>query len=168
MSAWSRQRVFSYYFGQLDEAGRVLRLHGANFLQNLFGEGVLSASFIPVYSRLLAMGIEEADRVPAPWAQSRLAASIIVVVGVVCHAVPDDRGAPGYIGAKRELTIRLVRILFRAGLLVASAWSLGILNSHRKFFLSYGAGDRSDSDHDPVDQFVTSCVSAWDTVLSAS
>src|SRR5918996_1147228 len=30
-----------------------------NLLQNLLGEGVLSASFIPVYSRLLAEGREE-------------------------------------------------------------------------------------------------------------
>jgi putative peptidoglycan lipid II flippase len=48
--------------------------------------------------------------------------------------------APGFQGPKRELTIELVRILFPgAGLLVFSAWSLGILNSHRKFFLSYTA-----------------------------
>ena len=30
-----------------------------NILQNLFGEGALSASFIPVYARLLAQGDEE-------------------------------------------------------------------------------------------------------------
>ena len=60
-----RQRVFSYYFGQLDEADAFYSAFMVpNFLQNLFGEGVLSASFIPVYSRLLAMGDEEeADRV---------------------------------------------------------------------------------------------------------
>ena len=35
---------------------------------------------------------------------------------------------------------RLVRILFPgAGLLVLSAWCLGVLNSHRRFFLSYAA-----------------------------
>jgi putative peptidoglycan lipid II flippase len=46
--------------------------------------------------------------------------------------------AYGFHGAKRELTIHLVRILFPgAGLLVMSAWCLGILNSHRRFFLSY-------------------------------
>jgi putative peptidoglycan lipid II flippase len=46
----------------------------------------------------------------------------------------------GFHGATRELTIRLVRVLFPgAGLLVLSAWCLGILNSHRKFFLSYTA-----------------------------
>src|SRR6185369_6690778 len=43
-------------------------------------------------------------------------------------------------GDKRAATIRLVRILFPgAGLLVLSAWCLGVLNSHRRFFLSYAA-----------------------------
>jgi putative peptidoglycan lipid II flippase len=47
----------------------------------------------------------------------------------------------GFSGEKRELTILLVRILFPgAGLLVMSAWCLGILNSHRRFFLSYSIG----------------------------
>ena len=50
-----RQRVFSHYFGQLDEADAFYAAFRVpNFLQNLFGEGVLSASFIPVYARLLA------------------------------------------------------------------------------------------------------------------
>jgi putative peptidoglycan lipid II flippase len=51
-----------------------------------------------------------------------------------------DAIAPGFHGDKRELTIRIVRVLFPgAGLLALSAWCLGILNSHRKFFLSYTA-----------------------------
>ena len=50
-----RQRVFSRYFGLLDEADAfTAAFRVPNFLQNLFGEGVLSASFIPVYARLLA------------------------------------------------------------------------------------------------------------------
>src|SRR5262249_15781361 len=41
---------------------------------------------------------------------------------------------------KRALTIHIVRILFPgAGLLVLSAWCLGVLNSHRRFLLSYAA-----------------------------
>ncbi len=49
--------------------------------------------------------------------------------------------APGFHGAKRELTITIVRILFPgAGLLVMSAWCLGVLNSHRRFLLSYASG----------------------------
>ena len=51
-----------------------------------------------------------------------------------------DLIAPGFTGDKRDLTILLVRIIFPAtGLLVLSAWCLGILNSHHKFFLSYSA-----------------------------
>ena len=39
---------------------------------------------------------------------------------------------------QRILAIHLVRILFPAtGLLVMSAWCLGVLNSHRQFLLSY-------------------------------
>jgi putative peptidoglycan lipid II flippase len=48
--------------------------------------------------------------------------------------------APGFEGDKRDLTIQIVRILFPgAGLLVMSAWFLGVLNSHHKFFVSYTA-----------------------------
>jgi putative peptidoglycan lipid II flippase len=63
-----------------------------------------------------------------------------VLVGVLATPYLIYAIAPGFHGAKRELTIRLVRILFPgAGLLVCSAWCLGILNSHRKFLLSYTA-----------------------------
>ncbi len=47
---------------------------------------------------------------------------------------------PASSGETRLLAIQLVQILFPgAALLVLSAWCLGILNSHRKFFLSYTA-----------------------------
>ncbi len=63
-----------------------------------------------------------------------------MLAGVLATPCLIDAIAPGFHGAKRELTIRIVRILFPgAGLLVLSAWCLGILNSHRKFFLSYTA-----------------------------
>ena len=43
-------------------------------------------------------------------------------------------------GQRRELLIAVVRILFpMTGVLVLSAWALGILNSHRRFFLPYFA-----------------------------
>jgi putative peptidoglycan lipid II flippase len=138
-----RQRVFGYYFGLSDAAdafNAAFRI--PNFLQNLFGEGVLSASFIPVYARLLAEGDEEeSGRVAgAVGAVLSLATSVLVVAGVMAAPYLIFAIAPGFHGTKRELTIRLVRILFPgAGLLVCSAWCLGILNSHRKFFLSYTA-----------------------------
>ncbi|HMC60514.1 MAG TPA: murein biosynthesis integral membrane protein MurJ [Candidatus Solibacter sp.] len=139
-----RQRVFSHYFGifsdTADAFGAALRV--PNFLQNLFGEGVLSASFIPVYARLLAEGDqEESGRVAgAIGALLALTTSVIVLLGVLATPYLMWAIAGGYHGEKRELIILLVRILFpAAGLLVCSAWCLGILNSHRKFFLSYAA-----------------------------
>src|SRR5438105_4933842 len=66
-----------------------------------------------------------------------LVTSIIVVAGVLTTPLFITFIAPGFTGATRDLTIQLVRIFFPgAGLLVLSAWCLGVLNSHRKFFLS--------------------------------
>jgi putative peptidoglycan lipid II flippase len=138
-----RQRAFNHYFGQSDQADAFnAAFKIPNFLQNLFGEGVLSASFIPVYSKLLAEGDEEESSRIASVILSILAlsTSVLVAGGALLTPYMIDLIAPGFHGAKRELTIRLVQILFPgAGLLVISAWCLGILNSHRKFFLSYTA-----------------------------
>ena len=138
-----RDRVFAHYFGNSDAADvfkAALRI--PNFLQNLFGEGVLSASFIPVYASLLARGDKEEARktAGAVAALLTLSTSVLVLLGVLTASWLIDAIAPGFQGEKRELTVLLVRILFPgAGLLVASAWCLGVLNSHRKFFLSYTA-----------------------------
>lgn len=138
-----RERVFAHYFGTSDAAD-VFRaaFRIPNFLQNMFGEGVLSASFIPVYANLLARGNKEEARktAGAVAALLTLSTSILVLFGVLTAPWLIVAIAPGFHGEKRELTILLVRILFPgAGLLVASAWCLGVLNSHRKFFLSYTA-----------------------------
>ena len=138
-----RQRAFNHYFGQSDAADAFnAAFKIPNFLQNLFGEGVLSASFIPVYARLLAQeDDDEAGRLSgAIFSILALSAAVIVTCGMLATPFLIDLIAPGFQGEKRALTIRLVQILFPgAGLLVLSAWCLGILNSHRKFFLSYTA-----------------------------
>src|ERR1044071_977219 len=60
LSGLVRQRAIAHFFGNSDVAGAfVAALRIPNYLQNLFGEGVLSASFIPVYSNLLARGDEK-------------------------------------------------------------------------------------------------------------
>lgn len=138
-----RLRVFAYYFGNsaakdaFDAAFRI-----PNFLQNVFGEGALSASFIPVYAGLLARDDEkEASHVAnAVLTLLALVTSLLVLAGVLLTPYLINAIAPGFKGEQRELTIRLVKILFPgAGLLVLSAWCLGVLNSHRRFFLSYTA-----------------------------
>ena len=138
-----RDRVFAHYFGNSDAADAFkAAFRIPNALQNLFGEGVLSASFIPVYAALLARDEEEDARRTAGAVAALLAVStsILVLIGVLATPYLIDAIAPGFSGDKRELTIRIVRILFPgAGLFVFSAWCLGILNSHRRFFLSYTA-----------------------------
>ena len=69
-----------------------------------------------------------------------LGVSVLVLIGVLGSPWLVDLVAPGFAGEKRELVVRLVRILFPGiGLLVLSAWCLGVLNTHRRFFLSYAA-----------------------------
>src|SRR5215471_20242801 len=58
-----RERALAHYLGILPAADALrAALRIPNFLQNLFGEGVLSASFIPVYANLLARKDEEEAR----------------------------------------------------------------------------------------------------------
>lgn len=138
-----RLSVFAHYFGTsryADVFSAGLRM--PNVLQNLLGEGTLSASFIPVYSELLHQGRKkEAGEVAgAIFALLLAAAGALALIGVVLAPVLVSIFLPGFEGERRELTIRVVRIIFpMTGLLVLSAWSLGILNSHRNFFLSYFA-----------------------------
>jgi putative peptidoglycan lipid II flippase len=113
-----------------------------NVLQNLLGEGTLSASFIPVYSELLQQGRkEDAGRVAGAIFALLLAfAGAISLFGVLFAPQIVDVFLLGYEGERRELTIAITRIIFpMTGVLVLSAWSLGILNSHRNFFLPYFA-----------------------------
>ena len=138
-----RERVFAHYFGNsaaADAFKAAFRI--PNFLQNLFGEGVLSASFIPVYvGQLTRQNKEEAGRLAgAIGAILALCTSLLVLVGIYTTPYLIDLIAPGFEGSKRDLAVRLVKIFFPgAGMLVLSAWCLGVLNSHRRFLVSYSA-----------------------------
>lgn len=138
-----RMRVFGHFLGTSDAADAFLSaIRIPNLLQNLFGEGALSASFIPVYARLVNSDdhVEATRLARAVAALLALVVSVIVLAGVLLTPVLVTVIAPGFTGEKRELTITLVRILWPGtGLLVISAWCLGILNSHGRFFLSYAA-----------------------------
>jgi putative peptidoglycan lipid II flippase len=141
VSGLVRQKVIAWFLGDGDAADALASAFRIpNFLQNLFGEGVLSASFIPAYAKLIAEGKrEEAGRVAGAIASLlALTTAALVLFGVVASPLLVDLIAPGFEGDKRALTIRLVRVIFPGvGLLVLSAWCLGVLNSHKRFFLSY-------------------------------
>jgi putative peptidoglycan lipid II flippase len=138
-----RERAFAHYFGSSDVAD-VIRaaLRIPNLLQNLFGEGSLSAAFIPVYVKLRDNqdSRKADDLASAVFCLLGLAMSCLVLLGVFATPLLIDLIAPGFSGSKRELAVTCVRILFPGvGLLTMSAWCLGILNSHRKFLISYTA-----------------------------
>lgn len=138
-----RERAIATYFGaglHADVFAAGLRM--PNVLQNLLGEGTLSASFIPVYSELLGQGrTKEAGRVAgAMFALLLGIAGLISLLGILLAPVLVTVFTPGFDGERRELMIAVVRILFpMTGVLVLSAWALGILNSHRRFFVPYFA-----------------------------
>jgi putative peptidoglycan lipid II flippase len=138
-----RERVFAHYFGSsgyADAWWAALRM--PNVIRNLLGEGTLSASLIPVYAELLEEGREEEAARFAGAALGILAsvAAALVLVGLAAAPLLVSLFFPRWAPEIRELTVLLVRILLpMTGLFVVSAWALGILNSHRKFFVAFVA-----------------------------
>jgi putative peptidoglycan lipid II flippase len=144
LAGFVRTSTFSYFFGLKSEAADAFNaaFRIPNLLQNLFGEGALSGSFIPVYTGLRVRAEDEAAAQTARtfFVLLSVVIAVLVLVGMLAAPWITPLLVPGFQGHKRELTIRLVRLLFPgAGLLVASAWCLGVLNSHGKFLLSYTA-----------------------------
>ncbi len=150
-----RERAIGYFFGVGPHAD-VFRvaLRAPNLLQNLLGEGTISAAFIPIYSRMLQEGRPEDAGRFAGAVLGLLAAltAVLVTTGVLLAEPLTALLQPGWLGDADKvvageiavdrfaLSVRAVRITFpMTGLLVLSAWALGVLNSHRKFFLPYFA-----------------------------
>jgi putative peptidoglycan lipid II flippase len=141
-----RERAMAHYFGVGPHAD-VFRaaLRAPNAIQNLLGEGTLSAAFIPIYTRMIHEGREEeAGRFAgAIFGLLLVVAGGLSLLGMVL-AQPivallsmgflDDTGPVN----RYELAVAAVRIIFpMTGFLVLSVWALGILNSHRKFLVPY-------------------------------
>ena len=111
-------------------------------LQNLLGEGSLSASFIPIYSQLVEQGRRrDAGRLAgAVFGLLAVVTGLAVLAGwllaeplvsLLLWRLSDDTA---------DLTVELVRIMFAGiGFIVLAAWSLGVLSAHRRFFLSFAA-----------------------------
>jgi putative peptidoglycan lipid II flippase len=175
-----RERIFAQYLGTSDAAdayGAALRI--PTLLESLLGNRIFSSAFIPRYSRLLAekRGAEAAHLARAVASIHVVIVTGIVAAGVAMAPVLVSVVASGFDPAKAELTVRLVRILFPAiGFLVLGAWCLGVLNSHRRFFLPYIVPILSSaaisialiatgSERDPADLAV---AAAWGALVGAA
>lgn len=143
LTGFLRDAVFAYFFGTgvpADAYAAALRI--PNVLRNLLGEGTLSASFIPVYSGLLQRDDAPAARRLAGtlWSTLILLAAFLSVAGILGAPWLTAIIVPGWEREATELTVRLVRILFpMAGFMILGGWCLGVLNSHRRFFVPYAA-----------------------------
>ena len=147
LTGFARQRAVAHFFGTGPHADVfVLALRAPNVLQNLLGEGTLSASFIPIYSRMLEEGREEeAGRFAGAIFGLLLAvAGGLALVGVLFAEPIVALFAAGFLAGEEgavdrfPLAVTAVKITFpMTGVLVLHAWALGVLNSHRRFFVPY-------------------------------
>lgn len=140
-----REKLLAFHLGTglAAEAFRAA-LRIPNLLQNLLGDGVLSGAFVPTYARLVHEGRErDAGRLAGAVASLLvLVTGVLVVLGVLLAEPLTRVLTPGFPAGstKAELTTALVRILTPSlGFLVLGAWSLGVLNAHRRFFRAYVA-----------------------------
>jgi putative peptidoglycan lipid II flippase len=143
LAGFGRDVAIAAFFGTsvaADAYAAALRI--PNIIRNLLGEGTLSASFIPVYSGLLERRADVDAR--------RLAGNVLGLLlvlaaglsglGILLAPWLTRLLVPGWPRDAVVLTTWLVRILFpMAGFMVLAAWCLGVLNSHRRFFLSFAA-----------------------------
>lgn len=150
-----REMFYARYLG-IGPHTDVLRqaFRAPNLLQNLLGEQTLSAAFIPIYSRMLEEGREEdAGRFAgAVFGLLVATVSVLVLIGVVFAPWIVAVLSPGFLAdaakvAEGEMSVdrypllvSVVRLIFpMTGFMVLAAWTMGILNSHRRFFLPYMA-----------------------------
>ncbi len=150
-----RERAVAHFFGVGAHADVFqVAFRGPNLLQNLLGEGTISAAFIPIYSRMIEEGRSyEAGRFAGAIFGLLLAlAAAMSIFGIVLAGPIVAVFTPGFLDDASKvaagelpidryaLAVQAVRIIFpMTGVLVLSAWCLGVLNSHRKFFLPYFA-----------------------------
>ena len=98
IAGFVRTRAMAHYLGNSDAADAfTYALKLPNLLQNLFGEGVLSASFIPIYVKLLEeKRHDEARRVAGAVASLLfLAVSVAVLLGVLAAPLIVQCSPPG-------------------------------------------------------------------------
>ena len=144
ISGLLRESLTGHFFGVNTVAADAFRgaIRIPTLLNNLFGEGVLSAAFITVYSKLRARGEDDDAERLAETVFGVLSAvcAVLVFAGILLAPVLTHIIVPGFSKERHDLTVQIVRILFPGtGLVVLSAWCLGVLNSHRQFLLSYVA-----------------------------
>ncbi len=142
LTGFARDLVIAFFFGTGIAAGAyAAALRIPNVVRNLLAEGALSAAFVPVYSSFIEERPGDAGRLARAVLGFVLAlAGVLSGLGVLFAPFLTRLVVPGFDAEATHLTTTMVRILFpMAGVMIIAAWCLGVLNSHRKFFLPFVA-----------------------------
>lgn len=110
----------------------------ANLSRQLLAEGALSASFVPVFSRVQQRDGDASALLLARQVLTVLlvACAVFVVIGFFASPFLVAAIAPGFVGEERVLAVTLTRALFPFLLLVSvGALAMGVLNSVGSFFV---------------------------------
>ncbi|GHV28455.1 putative lipid II flippase MurJ [Synergistales bacterium] len=111
----------------------------ANISRQLLAEGALSASFVPVFSRVHKRdGAAASGRLARQVMAIVIAACLIVIfAGVILSGPLVSLIAPGFDAERASLAVTLTRALFPFLMLVSvGALAMGVLNSVGSFFVS--------------------------------
>jgi|SRR5690554_2077632 putative peptidoglycan lipid II flippase len=109
-----------------------------NLLRKLFGEGALSAAFIPIYNEL---ELKKGRKEQISFALNILSLltlflTFLTLAGIILAPLIARILAPGFDEQSLSLTIRLTRIMFPYLFLIGlSSTLISILNSHNYFFV---------------------------------
>ena len=132
-----REWLMAYFFGtSLQKSAFDVAFRIPNLFRRLFGEGALSAAFIPVYTETRKKeGAEVANRLA-----SRIAGFLVAVLGTVTAlGILLSLGLQHLLAynARAEAVYPLLRVtLFYAPLICLAALGIGILNTLRQFAMS--------------------------------
>ncbi|MFA7599060.1 MAG: murein biosynthesis integral membrane protein MurJ [Candidatus Cloacimonas sp.] len=109
-----------------------------NLLRKLFGEGALSAAFIPIYNEIeVKQGRkEQIDFALNIFSLLTLLLTFLTAIGMIFAPLIVRLLAPGFEEASYALTVKLTRIMFPYLFLIGlSSTFISILNSHNYFFI---------------------------------
>jgi putative peptidoglycan lipid II flippase len=135
----ARDMIFAGFFGASYVADAFqVGYQIPNLLRKLFGEGALSAAFIPIYNEIeVKKGRQEQIRFALNMLSLlTLFLTLLTLLGIIFAPVITRLLAPGFDTQSYQITVRLTRIMFPYLLLIGlSSTLISILNSHDYFFL---------------------------------
>lgn len=118
----------------VEQSAFVLAFAIPNMARKLFGEGALTAAFVPIFKGAVERGETEAAKRLARAVLTTVMLILGAVVALVVLGLTVTLNLNLQLGARAELTLRLVRILFPYMIFICgAAFGMGVLNALGRF-----------------------------------